>query len=71
VQSLVHSKTPDSCFHRDPKHVYNERREENRKYRDREEDENDAESFIVEVAIRSQDLLHFQELVLLAEIILT
>jgi len=50
--------------------VYNERREENRKYRDREEDEHDAESFIVEVAIRSQDLLHFQELVLLAEIIL-
>ena len=46
VQSLVHSKTPDSCFHRDPKHVYNERREENRKYRDREEDKHDAESFI-------------------------
>ena len=34
--------------------MYNERREENRKYRDREEDEHDAESFIMELAIRSQ-----------------
>jgi len=35
--------------------VYNERREENRKYREREEVKHDAESFIMEVAIRSQD----------------
>ena len=60
--SQVHSavlstlQTPESCFHTDPKHVYNERREENRMYRDREV-EYDAEPFIMELAIRSQDLL--------------
>ena len=42
--------------------MYNERREENRKYRDREEDKHDAEFFIVEASYKKPGFATFSRI---------